>query len=54
METNERKNEVEINNSAIKKIDVNLYEVSKSICKIIYENKYQDYVAYGSGFFVKL
>ena len=29
-----RKNEVEIDGSNIKEIDVNIYEVCKSICKI--------------------
>ena len=34
----ERKNEVETKNSEIKKIDLNLHEVLKSVCKIIYKN----------------
>ena len=44
----ERKNEVETKNSEIKKIDLNLHEVLKSICKIIYQNQF------GTGFFIKL
>ena len=48
MGENEIVNEVETKNSEIKKIDVNLHEVCKSICKIIYKN------TFGTGFFVKL
>ena len=48
MESNDRENEVEIANSEIKEIDLNLNEVCKSICKIIYKNKF------GTGFFIKL
>ena len=48
MGANEIVNEVETKNSEIKKIDVNLHEVCKSICKIIYKN------TFGTGFFVKL
>ena len=44
----ERKNEVETKNSEIKKIDLNLHEVLKSVCKIIYKNEF------GTGFFIKL
>ena len=40
MEINERQNEVEIKNSEIKEIDIHLHEVLKSVCKIIYKNKY--------------
>ena len=48
MEDNDRRNEVETANSQIKEIDLNLIEVCKSICKIIYKNKF------GTGFFIKL
>ena len=48
MEINERQNEVEIKSSEIKEIDIHLHEVLKSVCKIIYKNKY------GTGFFIKL
>ena len=48
MEVKDRINEVEANNSGIKEIDLNLNEVCKSVCKIIYKNNY------GTGFFVKL
>ena len=48
MEPNDRKNEVETANSEIKEVDLNLNEVCKSICKIIYKNKF------GTGFFIKL
>ena len=44
----ERRNEVEISSSEIKKIDINLHEVIKSVCKIIYKN------TIGTGFFIKL
>ena len=43
-----RRNEVETKNSEIKKIDLNLLEVLKSVCKIIYQNQV------GTGFFIKL
>ena len=48
MEINERQNEVEIKNSEIKEIDIHLHEVLKSVCKIIYQNRY------GTGFLIKL
>jgi len=48
MKINERQNEVEIKNSNIKEIDINLHEVLKSVCKIIYKNNY------GTGFLIKL
>ena len=35
MEEDERKNEVETKSSVIKEININLYEVCKSVCKII-------------------
>ena len=44
----ERKNEIKIKNSEIKKIDLNLHEIIKSVCKIIYKNQV------GTGFFIKL
>ena len=47
MESDFKSNEVEIKSSQIKKIDVSLHEVCKSICKIIYQNKF------GTGFFIK-
>ena len=48
MEINERQNEVEIKNSEIKEIDIHLHEVLKSVCKIIYQNRF------GTGFLIKL
>ena len=48
MQPDDRVNEVEIANSEIKEVDLNLNEVCKSICKIIYKNKF------GTGFFIKL
>ena len=48
MEDNKRVNEVETKESEIKEIDVNLTKICKSICKIIYKNKY------GTGFFIRL
>ena len=44
----DRVNEVETLESEIKKIDINLYEVIKSICKIQYKN------TCGTGFLIKL
>ena len=44
----DRKNEVEIKDKPIKEVDINLCEVTKSICKIIYDNKC------GTGFLIKL
>ena len=48
MEEDERKNEVETKSSVIKEININLYEVCKSVCKIIYKNNF------GTGFLIKL
>ena len=48
MEDNKRVNEVETKESEIKEIDINLTKICKSICKIIYKNKY------GTGFFIRL
>ena len=48
MENNERINEVEMKESEIKEIDINLHKTCKSICKILYKNKV------GTGFFIKL
>ena len=48
MEDSDRRNEVETASSQIKEVDLNLIEVCKSICKIIYKNKF------GTGFFIKL
>ena len=48
MQPDDRVNEVETANSEIKEVDLNLNEVCKSICKIIYKNKF------GTGFFIKL
>ena len=48
MSDSEAKNEVLIRQSGIKEIDLNLHEVLKSICKIIYKNNF------GTGFFIKL
>ena len=48
MEDSDRRNEVETASSQIKEVDLNLTEVCKSICKIIYKNKF------GTGFFIKL
>ena len=39
---------MELNGLAIREIDFNLYEVTKSICKIIYQN------TFSTGFFIKL
>ena len=39
---------MELNGLAIREIDFNLYEVTKSICKIIYHN------IFSTGFFIKL
>ena len=47
MKSDFKNNEVEIKNSEIKKIDDILHEICKSICKIIYQNKF------GTGFFIK-
>ena len=44
MEDNDRRNEVETASSQIKEVDLNLTELCKSICKIIYKNKF------GTGF----
>ena len=44
----EKKNEAETKNSEIKKIDLNLDEILKSLCKIIFKNEF------GIGFFIKL
>ena len=44
----EKKNEAETKNSEIKKIDLNLDEILKSLCKIIFKNEL------GIGFFIKL
>ena len=44
----DRKKEVEIKDRLIKKVDMNLYEVINSICKIIYNNNV------GTGFLIKL
>ena len=41
-------NETLIKDSIIEKVDINLYEVYKSICKIIYKKEF------GTGFFIKL
>ena len=48
MDVNNRINEIETKVSGIKEIDINLHEVCKSICKIIYKNRF------GTGFFIKL
>ena len=47
MDLNDRRNEVEIKSSEIREIDIYLHEVCKSICKIIYKNKF------GTGFLIK-
>ena len=47
-----RKNEIEITGSDIKELDINIYEVSKSICKIYI--KFSNKNLIGSGFFIKL
>ena len=39
---------MEVNGLAIREIDFNLHEVTKSICKIIYQN------TFSTGFFIKL
>ena len=39
MENNERINEVEMKESEIKEIDINLHKTCKSICKILYKIK---------------
>ena len=44
----DRINEVEIKNSEIKEVDINLHKVIQSICKITYGNKC------GTGFLIKL
>ena len=44
----EEENEVKIQNSEIKKIDLNLHKALNSVCKIIYQNQV------GTGFFIKL
>ena len=44
----EGENEVKFQNSEIKKLDMNLHKVLKSVCKIIYQNQV------GTGFFIKL
>ena len=48
MSDNEAINEVLIIKSGIKEIDLNLHEVLKSICKVIYKN------SVGTGFLMKL
>ena len=48
MENNGRKNEVLVSNSDIVRIDLNMQEVLKSVCKIIYNENI------GSGFLIKL
>ena len=48
MEENDRVNQVKINTSEIKIIDLHLVEVCKSICKITCKKKF------GTGFFIKL
>ena len=48
MEKNERINQVKTSDSEIKKIDLHLVEVCKSICKITFKN------ISGTGFFIKL
>ena len=45
-------NQVETKNSKIKKIDISLNKVCKSICKITYNKMSADY--YGTGFFIRL
>ena len=44
----DRKNEVEIKDNPIKEIDIDLHEVIRSICKILYDDKC------GTGFLIKL
>ena len=52
MEKNERKKEIEIKNSEIKKINISLHEVCKSICKTSYQ--IGNHIKFGTGFFIKL
>ena len=44
----DRRNEVKNKDKPIKEVDLSLYKVIKSVCKIIYENKV------GTGFLIKL
>ena len=48
MESNNKSHEVNKINSEINEVDINLFEVCKSVCKIIYKNKV------GTGFLIKL
>ena len=48
MESNDKNKEIESKNPEIKEVDTDLFEVCKSVCKIMYKN------IFGTGFLIKL